>query len=62
MLELILGVLIFTFYFVPAAQEEMGFLRGPEKALKQAVVRYRDDDDLRDLIDTVQKEVFVIES
>ena len=38
LLELIVGVLIFVFYYIPTARAEMGFL-GPEEALKEAVVR-----------------------
>ena len=35
---------------------QVGFL-SPDEALRQAVVRYRDDDDLRDMIDVIQTEV-----
>ena len=39
LLELIVGVLIFVFYYIPTARAEMGFL-GPEETLKEAVVRW----------------------
>lgn len=61
LLELVVGVLVFVFYYIPSARHELGFL-GPEEALKQAIVRYRDDDDLRDMIDTIQRKVFSIMS
>ena len=58
LLELVLGVLILVFYYIPSARQSL-FLIGPEVVLKQAIVRYRDDDDLRDTIDTIQQEVGV---
>ena len=51
-----LGVLIFVFYYVPSVRPHLGFW-DPEGALRTAIVRYRDDDDLRDLIDIMQREV-----
>ena len=56
LLELVIGVLIFVFYYVPSVRHQVGFL-SPDEALRQAVVRYRDDDDLRDMIDVIQREV-----
>lgn len=55
LLELVLAVVIFIFYYIPSARPHMG-MPGPEETLQQAVVRYRDDDDLRDMIDTFQRE------
>lgn len=55
LLELVLGILIFVFYYVPGARRWLGWF-GPEETLKEAIIRYRDDDDLRDMIDTIQRE------
>ena len=51
-----MGIFIFVFYYVPSVRHQVGFL-SPDEALRQAVVRYRDDDDLRDMIDVIQREV-----
>ncbi|KAK2143776.1 hypothetical protein LSH36_814g03037, partial [Paralvinella palmiformis] len=55
-LELLAAVWVFVFYYAPQARKFLGHFK-LEASLKQAIVRYRDDDDLRDLIDTMQKEV-----
>ena len=55
--ELVCGVLLFMFYYVPDVRQQMGGSLSPDETLKEAIVRYRDDDDLRDTIDSIQREV-----
>ena len=55
-LEMVAGAWVFVFYFIPEARHLAGRL-GPKEVMKKAIVRYRDDADLRDMIDAIQKEV-----
>ncbi|CAH1783679.1 unnamed protein product [Owenia fusiformis] len=55
LLEMAIGVLVFLFYFMPEIREKLGFL-DPGETLQHAVIRYREDDDLRDMIDIMQRE------
>ena len=61
LLELVCGILIFIFYYIPSVRKSLGFLE-PEDVLKQAIVRYRDDHDLRDMIDEIQRSVSALET
>ncbi|XP_052225422.1 tetraspanin-33-like isoform X2 [Dreissena polymorpha] len=53
--EIVLIILIFVFYFVPDAKQKLGLF--PEKAFKDAIKKYGvvDDDDMKNLIDNMQK-------
>ena len=48
-------VLIFIVVYVPDATKQLQIY--PEDALKDAIIRYRDDADTQDFIDGVQQEV-----
>ena len=47
---------VFVFYFVPSVRPHVGLL-DTKSHLQEAIVRYRDDDDLRDFIDFMQQQV-----
>ncbi|XP_064603814.1 tetraspanin-5-like [Liolophura sinensis] len=51
--EIVLAVLLFVFYYVPDARTKLQLF--PEKTFNDAIVKYRDDDDMKDLIDTIQE-------
>ncbi|XP_005092359.1 tetraspanin-33 [Aplysia californica] len=53
LLEVLLIVLVFVFYFVDDAFADIGLY--PEDALEDAVVKYRDDPDMQGLIDNIQE-------
>ncbi|XP_013397125.1 tetraspanin-33 [Lingula anatina] len=53
-IQLLLGAAVFIFYYVPGLRQHMQAL--PDDDLKHAIIKYRDDLDLRDLIDNIQKQ------
>ena len=53
--EIAFIVLIFIVVYVPDATKSLQIY--PEDALKDAIIKYRDDDDTQDFIDGVQQEV-----
>ena len=55
--ELVLIVFIFVFYFVPDAKQKLGLF--PEETFQDAIRKYGivDDDDMKNLIDNLQKDV-----
>lgn len=50
-------ILIFVVVYVPEAREQLNIY--PEDSLKEAVVKYRDDEDMQNLIDAIQELVSV---
>ena len=50
-------VLIFIVVYVPDATKQLQIY--PEDALKDAIIRYRDDADTQDFIDGIQQEVII---
>ncbi|XP_021350737.1 tetraspanin-33-like isoform X2 [Mizuhopecten yessoensis] len=53
LVELALVVFVFVFYFSPETLESLNIV--PEDALRDAIVKYRDDPDMQDLIDGIQE-------
>ncbi|KAK3609230.1 hypothetical protein CHS0354_035170 [Potamilus streckersoni] len=53
--EIVLVIIIFVFYFVPDAKQQLGLF--PEKTFKNAIRKYGivDDDDMQNLIDDMQR-------
>lgn len=49
------GTLIFIFFKFPKIREKMR--TPPETFLKQAIIRYRDDPDIEERLDFIQREV-----
>ncbi|XP_071090070.1 tetraspanin-5-like [Haliotis cracherodii] len=52
-LELALIIFVFVFYYVPDARTTLKLY--PEDVLREAIVKYRDDDDMKNLIDVMQQ-------
>ncbi|XP_074641919.1 tetraspanin-33-like [Tubulanus polymorphus] len=55
LLEVLFGVLVFLFFYVESIRKKMTWL-DPEEFLQKAIIRYRDDDDLRDSINNMQQQ------
>ncbi|ELT93959.1 hypothetical protein CAPTEDRAFT_25733, partial [Capitella teleta] len=53
--EILIAISLFVFYLDPSARHFAGRL-SPEELMRMAIERYRDDADLRDVIDSIQKE------
>ena len=54
-MEIVFIILIFVVVYVPDATKSLQLY--PEDALKDAIVKYRDDDDTQNFIDNIQQEV-----
>lgn len=52
-LEMVLIILIFVVVYVPDARTSLNIY--PEDSLKQAIIKYRDDEDMQNLIDSIQE-------
>ena len=55
-MEVIFIGLIFVLFYLPDVRSKLTFIK-PRSSLEVAIVRYRDDDDLRDFIDSIQRQV-----
>ncbi|XP_050399532.1 tetraspanin-33 [Patella vulgata] len=51
--EIVLAILAFIFYYAPNVRDQMNLF--PEKTFKDAIVKYRDDPDMQNLIDSFQQ-------
>jgi hypothetical protein len=58
-LEVLFGILVFIFFYVPSVREKMHWLN-PSELMRNGIERYRDDPDLMNAIDNMQKEVKAI--
>ncbi|XP_050399533.1 tetraspanin-33 [Patella vulgata] len=52
LLEIAAIVIVFVFYYVPSARTTLGLY--PEDTLKDAIIKYRDDEDMQNFIDQLQ--------
>ena len=59
LLEIVACAFVFVFYFAPSVRSQLGLLDA-KSHLQEAIVRYRDDDDLRDFIDFMQQQVSIV--
>ncbi|XP_064630656.1 tetraspanin-33-like [Lineus longissimus] len=55
-LEVLFGILVFIFFYAPSVRKNMPWL-DPSELLKNGIGRYRDDPDLMNAIDNMQKEL-----
>ncbi|XP_060075786.1 tetraspanin-33-like [Ylistrum balloti] len=53
LVEVALVVFVFVFYFSPETLDKLNIV--PEDTLRDAIVKYRDDPDMQDLIDGIQE-------
>ncbi|XP_046372095.1 tetraspanin-33-like [Haliotis rufescens] len=51
--QVALAIITFIFYYAPDVRDKMGLF--PEQDFKDAIVKYRDDPDMQNLIDNFQK-------
>ncbi|ESO85058.1 hypothetical protein LOTGIDRAFT_235927 [Lottia gigantea] len=51
--EIVLAILAFIFYYAPDVRDQMNLF--PEKTFNEAIVKYRDDPDMQNLIDSFQQ-------
>lgn len=52
-----MAVLIFSLYYIPEISDLLHL--SPEKVIRQAIVRYKEDEELRNWIDLMQREVWI---
>ena len=57
LLEIVMVIFIFVFYFVPDAKQKLGLF--PEKTFEEAIKKYGivEDEDMKNLIDSLQEGV-----